>query len=368
MSSDQTPAIPDTDAELAWLAHPVAAIDHDSRAAARARQQQLTKPPGSLGRLETLAVDFAGWQGTPLPTLEHCLLRVFAADHGIVAEGVSAFPQAVTVEMIRNFAAGGAAISVLARRHGLDLRVVNLGTATALPAALREHPAIQDYQLAPGSGNISTTRAMDRGLLAAAMAAGAAQVAAGPEAQLFIGGEMGIGNTATSAALLCALLQWPVAAVVGRGSGVDDAGLGRKRDAVQRALELHLPHCHTPLDILGRLGGLEIAALAGAYLAAAQRGIPSLVDGFICSTAALLASRCNPGVSDWLLFSHCSAEACHRDLLLALQARPLLDLELRLGEGSGAALVLPLLRDACALHAEMATFAAAGVSGAEAGA
>lgn len=368
MTIDTAPATPACDTGLAWLNQPVASIDHDSRAAARARQQQLTKPAGSLGRMETLAMDFAGWQGTALPVLESCRLRIFAGDHGIVAEGVSAFPQTVTREMIRNFASGGAAISVLARRHQVDFQVVNLGTAEPLPQVLRDHPAVQDYQLAPGSGNIATTSAMDAGLLAAAMAAGADQITADDQVQLFIGGEMGIGNTASSAALLCTLLDLPVTTAVGRGSGIDDAGLARKRAAVQRALDLHRPHCNTPLVTLQRLGGLEIAALAAAYVAAAQRGIPSLVDGFICSTAALLATRCNPGVADWLLFSHCSAEACHRQLLQAMQAQPLLDLEMRLGEGSGAALALPLLRDACALHCEMATFAEAGVSSAGAGA
>jgi len=354
-----------------WLNQPVAPPSQTARDSALTRQTQLTKPPGSLGRLEDIAVAFAGWQGTALPTLDHCRVRVFAADHGIAAEGVSAFPQAVTVEMIRNFARGGAAISVLARLHGADFRVVNLGTAHPLPEADRNHPAIHHLQLAPGSANICTGPAMDQDLLAVALQAGADEILQhenraekdGAKPQLFIGGEMGIGNTATTAALTSALLDLPVETSVGSGTGVDSEGLVRKRAAVSRALALHRPFCTTPLETLRRLGGLEIAALCGAYIAAAQQGIPSLVDGYICTVAALIACRINPGVRDWLLFAHRSREPGHGHLLDALNALPLLDLGLRLGEGSGAATALPLLTMACALHSGMATFAEAGVSG-----
>lgn len=348
------------------LTAPVAPIDIAAKEAALTRQTQLTKPPGSLGRLEDIAVAFAGWQGTALPTLDHCRVRVFAADHGIAAEGVSAFPQAVTVEMIRNFAHGGAAISVLSRLHGADFRVVNMGTAYPLPEADRNHPAIHHLQLAPGSANICTDPAMDCVLLVAALQAGADEIHQpeqdGTKPQLFIGGEMGIGNTATTAALTSALLDLPVETSVGSGTGVDSEGLVRKRAAVSRALALHLPFCTSPLETLRRLGGLEIAALCGAYIAAAQQGIPSLVDGYICTVAALIACRINPGVRDWLLFAHRSREPGHGHLLDALDAQPLLDLGLRLGEGSGAATALPLLKMACALHRGMATFAEAGVS------
>lgn len=345
-----------------WITRPVAAIDVASGDAARERQQQLTKPPGSLGRLEDIAIAFAGWQGTALPSIDHTLVRVFAADHGIVAEGVSAFPQAVTVEMIRNFARGGAAISVLSCASGADFRVINLGTVVTLDAADRNNPQVLDLALAPGCANSCREPALTEDLLAAALAAGAAEVAGNPEPQLFIAGEMGIGNTSSAAALASVLLDLPTDVTVGPGTGVHGADLERKRNAVARAVALHQPHCATPLETLRRLGGLEIAALAGGYLAAAQRGVPSLVDGYICSVAALVACRINPGLRDWLLFAHRSAEPGHRLLLDALHAEPLLDLGMRLGEGSGAAVALPLLKLACALHAGMATFAEAGVS------
>ena len=345
------------------LTRPVPPIDTEARKQAQTRQNQLTKPPGSLGRLEDLAVDLAGWQGVAVPRLDRIRVRVFAADHGIAAEGVSAFPQAVTAQMVANFARGGAAISVLSRLHGADFRVVNLGTAAPLPAEVAGHPAVLDRQLAAGSANICEQPAMTPELLAAALAAGAAELDAGDRPELFIGGEMGIANTATTAALASALLGLPAADTVGSGTGVGGAGLARKRDAVERALALHLPHCHSPLEILRRLGGLEIAALCGAYIAAAQAGVPSLVDGYICTAAALVACRINPGVRGWLLFAHRSAEPGHRHLLAALDASPLLDLGLHLGEGSGAAVAVSLLQAACALHDGMATFAEAAVSG-----
>ncbi len=337
-----------------------------SRESATSRQNQLTKPPGALGRLEQLAVDLAGWQGATVPSLERVLVRVFAADHGVAGEAVSAFPQEVTAQMVANFVDGGAAISVLSRLHGADFRVVNLGTAAPLSAAVSSHRVVRDLQLAPGTANLCREPAMSDTLVAAAMAAGAAELEAGERPHLFIAGEMGIANTTASAALTSALLDLPSTITVGRGTGVDDATLARKERVVARALALHGPHCHTPLETLRRLGGLEIAALTGAYVAAAQRGVPSLVDGYISSAAALVACRLNPGVRDWLLFAHRSREPGHRHLLAALEADPLLDLGMGLGEGSGAAVALPLLQAACALHTGMATFAGAGVDAGDA--
>ena len=347
-----------------WWLEPVAKISEASREAALLRQQQLTKPAGSLGALETLAVQFAGWQGSDAPELNHIDIRVFAGDHGVVAEGVSAFPQAVTVEMIKNFARGGAAISVLARQCEANFKVVNMGTVVAPPA----HESIVNLQLMEGTNNFCQVPAMDQGTVRCALAEGAAQITA--SADLFVGGEMGIGNTTSAAALTSAFLGLSSEMSVGRGAGIDDDGLALKREAVSKAVNLHKPSSDhsldssigSPLDILQCLGGLEIAALTGAYISAAQQGIPSVVDGYICTTAALVACRLNPGVRDWLLFSHCSAEPGHRYLLDALSAEPLLDLGLRLGEGSGAALVIPLLQSACRLHNDMATFAEAGVS------
>ena len=344
-----------------WLTEPTQPIDAAARNAATARQQQLTKPPGSLGRLEDIVIDLAGMQGTASPALKTIAVRVFAGDHGIVREGVSAFPQAVTVEMIRNFARGGAAIAVLSRQLGADFSVINLGTAQALTDSERDMGNLLDLQLAPGTANICTEAAMSDTQLAGALQAGYEAVATAP-CQLFVGGEMGIGNTATTAALTSALLDLPSGITVGRGTGVDDRGLGRKRSAVERALFIHKSHCTSPLETLRRLGGLEIAALTGAYIAAAQRGIPSLVDGYICTAAAYTACAINPGVRDWLLFAHRSAEPGHHSLLEALNAVPLLDLGMRLGEGSGAAVAVNLLQSACLLHNQMATFDEAGVS------
>ena len=339
-----------------WWSNPVAEISLPSREAALARQQQLTKPEGALGVLEALAVNFAGWQGTDLPELNHIDVRVFVGDHGVVAEGVSAYPQAVTVEMIKNFARGGAAISVLARQANANFAVVNMGTVVEAP--IRE--SVINVELARGTNNFCQMPAMDEETVQRALAEGAAQIEKG--ADLFVGGEMGIGNTTATAALTSAFLDLSPDITVGRGTGIDDDALEKKCEVVARALKFHEGNLKTPLDILRCLGGLEIAALAGAYISAAQKGIPSVVDGYICTAAALTACRLNPGVRDWLLFSHRSAEPGHRYLLEALSAVPLLDFGLRLGEGSGAALVIPLLQSACHLHGDMATFAEANVS------
>jgi nicotinate-nucleotide--dimethylbenzimidazole phosphoribosyltransferase len=325
-------------------------------AAARKRQQQLTKPAGSLGELENLAIQFAGWQDRSDPRIEKVHIRIFAGDHGVVAEGVSAFPQAVTVQMMHNFAAGGAAIAVLARHCGADFAVVNVGTATPGP----KMAGVVNAQLAPGTENFCNAPAMTEELVRRALECGAEH--APVAADLFIGGEMGIGNTSAAAALASALLNLRAETTVGRGTGIDDKGLALKCAVVQRALKLHLTANISAFDILRRLGGLEIAALTGAYIACAQRGIPVLVDGYICTVAALLASRLNPGVRAWMLFAHQSAEPGHKHVLRALSAAPLLNFGMRLGEGSGAAIVVPLLQSACRLHNEMATFAEAGVS------
>ncbi len=343
-----------------WWLEAVPEPSEPGRVAALERQGQLTKPPGSLGRLEELAVQIAAWQGCDNPQLERIGICVFAADHGVVAEGVSAFPQSVTVEMIRNFARGGAAIAVLARRFQASFSVINMGTVEPGP----ELVGVVNVQLAPGTANFCSAPAMSGDQVRQALASGAEQLPS--DCDIFIGGEMGIGNTTAAAALTSALLDLPVEASVGRGTGVDDRGLALKCDAVQRALALHSAHCDSALETLRRLGGLEIAALTGAYIAAAQRGVPVLVDGYICTAAALLACCLNARVRDWMLFAHCSAEPGHRYLLAALSAEPLLDLGLHLGEGSGAAVALPLLQMACHLHNTMATFSEAGVSGNEA--
>ena len=328
------------------------------RQAALERQRQLTKPPGSLGVLEHCAVQLAALQQRDRPVLQAIDIAIFAADHGIAAEGVSAFPQVVTGEMVRNFSGGGAAIAVLARELGAGFQVVDVGTVADLP----ELPRVLNRKVAAGTANFRREPAMSEASCREALASGAAIVDGFAHCDLFIGGEMGIANTTTAAALACAFLGVEPALMVGRGTGVGDDVVALKARVIADALQLHAAELRTAPGILRTLGGFEIAALAGAYIRCAQRGIPALVDGFICTVAALAAVRLNPSVEPWLLYSHCSAERGHRLLIERLGTRPLLDLDLRLGEGSGAALAVPLLRLACALHNDMASFASAGVS------
>ena len=344
---------------LRWLEDDPRPIDTRAAEAARARQETLTKPPGSLGDLEMLAVRLAGWQRRERPGVERVHITVFAGDHGITAEGISAFPQAVTVEMLRNFARGGAAISVLARSLGATFEVVNLGTA--IPVAGGAH----DTWLGPGTVSFAQDAAMSEAQLAAALAAGRWSVerAVAADAQLYIGGEIGIGNTTAAAALACALLPAEPEALAGPGTGLDARGVARKAAVIRRALQKHAGGLGSAAETLRRLGGFEIAALAGAYVRCAQVGLPALIDGFIATAAALIARQLRPGAQGWWLFSHRSREPGHAALLAALDARPLLELGMRLGEGSGAAMAVPILRLACELHAGMATFAEAGVSG-----
>lgn len=343
-----------------WWQQGCRAPDMRVRDQALARQQQLTKPAGSLGSLEHLAVQLAALQGEQRPSVERISIAIFAGDHGVVAEGISAFPQEVTGQMLRNFVSGGAAISVLARQLGATLEVIDLGTATPLQP-LR---GVRHLHLGAGTRNFLHEAAMSPAQLALALDAGHASASRAREAdcQLFIGGEMGIGNTTAATALACLLLDCAAAELVGPGTGLDSAGVAHKAEVIEQALELHRPAISEPIEALQRLGGFEIAALAGAYIACSQQGIAVLVDGYICSVAALLAVRLNPQCRDWLLFAHRGAEPGHKRVLNEMGAEPLLDLGLRLGEGSGAALAVPLLQLACGLHNQMATFAEAAVS------
>lgn len=347
-----------------WVNRPCAPISVRHRERAAQRQRQLTKPEGALGRLETLAVDMAALQACDRPAAGCVPVIVFAGDHGVTAQGVSAYPAEVTVQMLHNFAAGGAAIAVLARELGLPLHVVDAGSRGESPVA-----GVVADKIRFGTRDFSVQAAMDEAALEHALAAGARAldaVAGDESADVLILGEMGIGNTTSASALACVLTGLSPAAITGTGTGLDAARLAHKRAVIERALALHgaaiAKAPQAAIEALRRLGGLEIAALAGAMIAAAQRGIPVLVDGFIVSAAALVAVRIHPGVHDWLLFSHVSAELGHAQLLRVLRAEPLLQLDLRLGEGSGAALALPLLRLACALHNRMATFAEAAVA------
>ena len=346
---------------MEWTAQACAALNETARQQALERQGQLTKPPGALGRLEALAVQFASMQGRGKPQVDNVFIGVFAGDHGIAAEGVSAFPQAVTAEMVKNFARGGAAISVLAQQLGATLEVVNLGTAFDTG----ELPGVLQCNLGKGTANFAQEAAMTETQLAAALQAGRDSAARAQQqgAQLYIGGEMGIANTTAAAALACALLKLTPAQLAGPGTGLDSKGVAHKAEVIARALALHAAHLGEASEVLRRLGGFEIAALTGAFLGCAQSGTPVLVDGYIATAAALIATRLNPDVANWLLFAHHSAEPGHRHMLEALRAEPLLNLGMRLGEGSGAAMAVPVIRLACALHGGMATFAEAGVSG-----
>jgi nicotinate-nucleotide--dimethylbenzimidazole phosphoribosyltransferase len=343
----------------AWWLAPAREVDEDSRDQALARQQQLTKPTGSLGQLEAVAVQLAGLQGRVKPSVGNVWIAIFAGDHGVVAEGVSAYPQAVTGQMLHNFIMGGAAISVLARQLSAQLDVVDLGTVSPLNL-----PGVRHLNLGAGTANFANGPAMTQAQLEAALAGGRDSVlrAKAANTELFIGGEMGIGNTTAASAVACSLLNCPVALLVGPGTGLDAQGVQHKARVIEQALQLHAGQAGDALGSLRALGGFEIAALVGAYLACAQEGIAVLVDGFICTVAALVAVRINPSCRQWLFFGHRGAEPGHRHVLETLQSEPLLELGLRLGEGSGAALAVPLLRLACELHNGMATFAEAAVA------
>ncbi len=343
-----------------WIEAPVASINNQYKQQAEQHQNSLTKPPGSLGRIEELSVLLAAMQSTVNPTLNNVHITVFAADHGIAEENVSAFPQVVTVEMVKNFACGGAAISVLAKQLGATLDVINVGT-------VNEHddfPQVTVNRIAAGTQNFSLQQAMSLQQLQAALNTGQQSVekALKESAQLYIGGDMGIANTTSATAIACVLLGETAEKLAGPGTGLNNKGILHKVKVIEKSLALHNEVMQTPLDVLQCVGGFEISALAGAYIACAQKGLPVLVDGFISSVAALAAIRLSPHVRQWMFFSHASAEPGHKLILNAMNASPLLALNMRLGEASGAAMVVPLMRMACALHNEMATFEQAQVS------
>ncbi len=327
-----------TQAEIANALSALPPGDAEAAAAVGARQATLTKPPGSLGRLETIVAWLARWQRRPMPRLDRVEVLVFAGNHGVTARGVSPYPAAVTAQMVANFAAGGAAINQLARGAGAALRVIPL-------------------ELDRPTADVVDAAALSPQEFSEAFAAGHAAVR--PNTDLLCLGEMGIGNT-TAAAALCAALyggkDW-----TGRGTGVDDPGLDRKRVVVQAAAARHAGL--SPIETLRCVGGREMAALAGAALAARQRGVPVLLDGFVCTAAVAPLALAQPGALDGCLAAHRSTEMAHGRLLAVLGLDPLLDLGLRLGEASGAALAVPLLRAALACHAGMATFAEAAVAG-----
>lgn len=330
--------------------------------AAEERLNQLTKPPGSLGRLEALAVQLAGAMGTPeLPGRLRKAVVVMAADHGVCEEGVSAFPQQVTRQMVANFLNGGAAINVLARQAGADVVCVDMGVKG--PEIVHEKLLSRRVREG-GTANLARGPAMTREEAVRAIRAGmdVANDLSMKGYNVLATGEMGIGNTTASSALLAALTGLDAEEVVGRGTGIGDEGLRLKRETVARALELNRPDPQDPVDALAKVGGLEIAGLAGLVVGAASMGIPVVIDGFISSVAALAACRIAEGVKPYLIPSHLSSERGHKRTLEELGLAPMLQLEMRLGEGTGAALAFPLIDAACGILREMATFESAGVS------
>lgn len=313
--------------------------DATARAGAQERNGQLTKPPGALGRLEDLAIWYAGWRGRAQPALNAPQVLVFAGNHGVCAQGVSAFPPEVTVQMVANFEHGGAAINQLSKAFGatMDVHALDLETPTA------------DFTQSPAMSEAEVVAALRTGW-----------DAVNPAADLVVTGEMGIGNTTSAAALAAACLGGDAADWTGRGTGVDDAGLARKTDVVARGLAAH--DVSDPLEALRCLGGREIAAMAGAIAAARAHRIPVILDGFICTSAAIVLETAQKGALDHAVAGHLSAEGAHQRMLDALGKEPLLQLGLRLGEGSGAALAIGVLKGAIACHSGMATFAEAGVA------
>ena len=339
----------------------IAPPDAGAAEAARRHQDDLTKPPGSLGRLEELAVRLAAVRGRDAVPLGACAVLVCAGDHGVAARGVSAYPAEVTPQMVANFLAGGAAINVIARATGARVVVLDAGVAADLP----EHPGLLARKVRRGSGDIVDGPAMSREEARAAVEAGieAAWSLAGEGVEALAVGDMGIGNTTAASAVVAAITGRPAAEVVGRGTGVDEAGLARKREAVAAAVARAAADPADGLGVLAEVGGLEIAAIAGAVIGAASRRMLCVLDGHPATAAALAAGLIAPGALAYCVAGHRSAERGHAVALEHLGLRPLLDLELRLGEGSGAALALHLVRVAAALSAEMATFSSARVSG-----
>jgi nicotinate-nucleotide--dimethylbenzimidazole phosphoribosyltransferase len=341
------------------IAATIEPLDNTAIEQARARQQVLTKPAGSLGRLEEVAIQIAGITRQIMPVITQKVVIVMASDHGITAEGVSAYPSAVTTQMVYNFLRGGAAINALARQAGAKVVIVDIGVAAELHA-----PDLIERKVAYGTANMALGPAMTQEQMLEAISTGLdimeAQVKQGVE--LVATGEMGIGNTTAASAITAAILQLPVAQVTGRGTGLNDEQLAHKVRVIERALATNTPDAHNPLDVLMKVGGLEIAGLVGVILAAGAQRIPVVIDGFIAGAAALVATELNPHLSGYLIAGHTSVEQGHWHILTHLGLRPLLNLDLRLGEGTGAALAMNIIEGALRTHCEMLTFAEAGVS------
>ncbi|EMY0025411.1 nicotinate-nucleotide--dimethylbenzimidazole phosphoribosyltransferase [Acinetobacter baumannii] len=345
-----------------WWLESVQQPNLDAKQQAEQHQLQLTKPTGALGDLEQIAITLASLQSNAHPQVSHPWITIFAGDHGVVEENISAYPQAVTRQMLQNFTTGGAAISVIAKYHQAHLQVIDCGTA----GEAYEYAGVERHCIRAGTANFAKQAAMNADECRAALELGKNSVdtAKANGADIYIAGEMGIGNTCSASALACLLLNDTAEQLTGVGTGIGADQLRHKKEVIEKAIELH--HKHVIGDVFKTLcavGGLEIAAIVGAYIRCAQVGLPIIVDGFISTVAALCAVRMNPQVRDWMLFGHQSAEYGHRRILQELNAEPILNMNLRLGEGSGAGTALALVKMACALHNQMATFAQAAVSG-----
>lgn len=339
----------------------ILAVPRDLEAALQQRINTKTKPLGALGRLEALALQIGLIQQTLQPELRQPAILVFAGDHGIAQSGVSPFPQEVTFQMVQNFLAGGAAINVFARQHGITLRIVDAGVnADFSGQAGLVHAKVglgtANFLHQPAMTAVQCQQAVERGVQLAQ-----AETANGTNVLGF--GEMGIANTSSSAALMSVLCALPVADCAGRGTGLDDAGLQRKIGILEQALQLHAIQASQPVQALATFGGFEIAMMVGAMLGGAAQGAVLLIDGFIATTALLVASRIQPNIRDYCVFTHRSGEAGHTRLLQVLNATPLLDIGMRLGEGTGCAVAYPLLQSAVGFLNDMASFESAGVSG-----
>ena len=340
-------------------------LDKEAMAKARAKQDTLTKPPGSLGRLEELSIQLAGIQGKTMPQIKHKAIIVMAGDHGVVAEKIGNWPQEVTAQMVRNFLRGGAGINVIARQVGVRVIVVDMGVATDL----KPDPALLSKKISYGTQNMTLGPAMTAEQAVKAIEAGI-ELATDETAKgidIIGTGDMGIGNTTASSAICAVVTGKTVAEVTGRGTGLSDEQLAHKVAVIERALRVNHPDPAQPLDMLAKLGGFEIGGLVGVMLGAAAKRIPVVIDGFISGAAALIATALSPGLKDYLIAAHISAEPGHRILLEHLGLKPLLNLNMRLGEGPGAALGIFLAETATRILTEMATFAEAGVSEGEEG-
>ncbi len=325
---------------------------------AQAHLDSLTKPPGSLGLLENLAKKYASIHDTDHPSINRKSVILFAADHGVTEEGISAYPAEVTPQMVQNFLDGGAAVNVLARQQGAEILVVDIG----VNHKFAPHPQLLDRKIAFGTRNLAKEPAMTRSQAEEAIIIGIQLAGELTQVDLLATGEMGIGNTTASSAIFSALSGLPASQVTGRGTGIDDKTLDKKISVIEQALERHAPDPEDPIDILAKVGGFEIGGIMGLVLGAAAKNIPVVVDGFISSAGASLAIKLNASVKDYIFSSHRSAEPGHQVFFDLIESPPLFDLEMRLGEGTGAVLAFNMIEAAVKIYSEMATFQSAGIS------